>query len=55
MISLLDEALAGEHFSQGDLQLGRRQADPLVARRHGVADAGEHIGDRVGQGHDVPS
>src|SRR5215472_12375230 len=51
---ILDETLGLEDLRDLFLQPRHRDVDPLVERRVGVADAGEHIGDGVGRYH-VPS
>src|SRR5215472_7516757 len=48
---ILDEALGFEDLRDLFLQPRRRDVDPLVERRVGIADAGEHVGDGVGRYH----
>ena len=46
-----DVALALEDLGEGHLLLRRRHGDLVVHRHVGVADAGEHVGNRIGHRH----
>src|SRR5882757_1555484 len=51
----LDVALVEQEASDLDLELGRGHGHRLVPRQVGVADAGQHVGDWIGQHRGLPA